>query len=559
MQAGSAAQAGRARAEEMAMGWLADETGLERRRANFVPLTPLSHLRRAADVFAGRTALVYGRTRRSYRDYAARVGRMASALGAAGVAPGDVVATLLPNVPAQAEAHFGVPAAGAVLNAINIRLDAATVSYILDHGGARVLLCDAGHLDLAEAACSAMKGTPPAIIEVADPEAGLPASGRHPEYESWLASGDPDAPWILPEDEWESIALNYTSGTTGRPKGVVYHHRGAYLATMGNAISWRMVLYPVYLTIVPLFHCNGWCHTWMVPMLGGTLVCCRNITAKAIYDAIADEGVTHFGAAPIVLNSLINADPAERRAFDQIVEVFTAGAPPPAATLAAIEPLGFNVTQVYGLTETYGPATECTWLPEWGDPQGAERAALKACTGVLMPMMEEALVHDARGAPTARDGATAGEIVMRGNAVMKGYYRNPDASEEAFAGGVFHSGDIAFQHADGYIKITDRAKDIIISGGENVSSVEVEGILMHHPAVSLCAVVAKPDPKWGEVPCAFVELKAGARTDEAELIAFARARLAGFKTPKAVIFRELPKTSTGKIQKFVLRDLAKLL
>ncbi|PKP73745.1 MAG: acyl-CoA synthetase [Alphaproteobacteria bacterium HGW-Alphaproteobacteria-6] len=539
------------------MGWLADESGLDRTPANFVPLTPLSHLARAADLFADRTALVYGGTRRSYGEYHARVSRLASALVARGVRPGEVVATILPNVPAQAEAHFGVPAAGAVLNTINTRLDADTVGHILDHGQARVVLVDTAFLPLAEAAVAAMEGPAPAIVEVADTEAGIAPSGRYPEYEALLAAGDPGAPWILPGDEWESLALNYTSGTTGRPKGVVYHHRGAYLTTMGTVVSWRMVLHPVYLTIVPLFHCNGWCHVWLMPLVGGTLVCCRDITAKAIYAAIADERVSHFAGAPIVLNALIHAKPEDRRAFDHVVEVITAGAPPPAATLAAIEPLGFNVTQVYGLTETFGPTTECLWRAEWDDLPTEERAAIKARTGVAMPMMEDITVHDDAGRPVPRDDATTGEIAIRGNSVMKGYYRNPEATAEAFRGGWFRSGDIAFQHKDGYIRITDRAKDIIISGGENVSSVEVEGALMHHPAVMLCAVVARPDEKWGEVPCAFVELKEGQDVSEAELIAFARARLAGFKTPKHVVFCDLPKTATGKVQKFELRARAR--
>ena len=541
------------------MGWLADETGLEKCAANHVPLTPLSHLARAADIFAERTAIVYRATRRTYAEYHARVSKLASALAAHGIAPGDVVATLLPNIPAQAEAHFGVPACGAVLNTINIRLDVATVAYIFGHAGAKIVLCDTAFLPLAEAAIKAMQGPAPQIIEVADLQAGLPPSGHYLEYEELLAQGDATAPWVLPSDEWESLAINYTSGTTGRPKGVVYHHRGAYLATTANTISWRMTLYPVYLTIVPLFHCNGWCHAWMIPMLGGTVVCCRDITARAIYDAIADEGVTHFGGAPIVLNTLINAKAEDRRTFAHTVEVFTAGAPPPAATLAAIEPLGFNITQVYGLTETYGPATECIWKPEWEAATGDDRAALKARTGVAMAMLDGAQVQDTKGTPVPRDAAHLGEIAMRGNMVMKGYYKNPQATAEAFRNGWFLSGDIAFQHPDGYIKITDRAKDIIISGGENVSSVEVEGALMHHPAISLCAVVAKPDEKWGEVPCAFVELKPGADVTEAELIKFARARLAGFATPKHVVFCELPKTSTGKIQKFELRAVAKLI
>ena len=541
------------------MGWLADESGLDKTPANYVPLTPLSHLKRAADVHADRTALVWRSSRVSYAEYAARVSRFASALVRRGINPGDVVATLLPNLPAQAEAHFGVPACGAVLNTINTRLDADTVGYIFGHAGARIVLVDSALVPLAEAAIKAMEGLAPQIIEVTDRESGHTPSGHYLEYEAFLAEGDPDFAWIMPEDEWESLAINYTSGTTGRPKGVVYHHRGAYLATMANVIAWQMQLFPVVLTIVPMFHCNAWVQPWLVPMMGGTLVCCRDVTAKAIYDAIADEGVTHFGGAPIVLNTIINARDEDRRPFDHVVQVFTAGAPPPAATLAAIEPLGFNVTQVYGLTETYGPSTECLWRPDWERTAGEERAALKARTGVAMAMLEGAEVHDTHGQPVARDAAHLGEIALRGNMVMKGYYRNPEATRDAFRGGWFRSGDIAFQTPDGYLKITDRAKDIIISGGENVSSVEVEGALMHHPSVSLVAVVAKPDEKWGEVPCAFVELKPGMSATEEELIKFARARLAGFATPKAVVFCDLPKTSTGKIQKFELRAVAKLM
>ncbi|WP_375550334.1 AMP-binding protein [Rhodophyticola porphyridii] len=543
------------------MGWMKDETGLEKRPANHVPLTPLSHLARAASVFPTREALVYGDFRITYAEYHARVSRLASALAKRGVAPGDVVAAMLPNIPAHVEAHFGVPAAGAVLNSINIRLDPGTISYILDHGEAKVVLADTQFLTVLEAAIGAMEGEQPLIVEVPDEQAGYHASGRHLTYDALLAEGDAEAPWIMPQDEWESIALNYTSGTTGRPKGVVYHHRGAYLITLGTPISWRMTLYPRYLTIVPLFHCNNWCHVWAMPALGGTTVCCREITAKNIYDAIADEGVTHFGGAPIVLNMIVNAREDERRSFDHVVEVFTAGAPPAAATLAAIETIGFNVTQVYGLTEVYGPATECTWQDGlWDDLPPDTRAAIKARQGVAFPNMDHVTVMDPETmAQIPMDGAALGEIVMRGNSVMKGYYKNPRATAEAFAGGYFHTGDIAVQHPDSYVQIADRAKDIIISGGENVSSVEVEGALMHHPAVSLCAVVAKPDEKWGEVPCAFVELKEGARATEAELIAFVRERLAGFKTPKHVVFADLPKTSTGKIQKFELRQQAKTL
>jgi fatty-acyl-CoA synthase len=540
------------------MGWLADETGLERCAANFTPLTPLSHLNRAARIVPDREAVVYGARRWTYAQYRDRVTRLASALARAGIAPGDVVATLLPNVPAQVEAHFGVPACGAVLNTINTRLDLDTVTYILGHGAAKAVICDAALIPLAEAAIAALDGPAPLLIEVPDEAAGHPASGRHRDYEDFLSAGDPAFGWVMPQDEWESLALNYTSGTTGRPKGVVYHHRGAYLSTMGQVVSWRMVQFPRYLTIVPLFHCNGWCHAWMIPLLFGTVICCRDITAKAVYDAIAGEGATHLAGAPIVLNTIINARPSDRRPFDHVVEVFTAGAPPPAATLAAIEPLGFNVTQVYGLTETYGPDTECLWQPwAWDDLPQEDRAAIKARTGVAMPFMEEVTVLDGDLNHAPCDGESLGEVAHRGNGVMKGYYRNPEATAAAFRGGWFHSGDLAFRTPDGYIKIADRAKDIIISGGENVSSVEVENALAHHPAVALAAVVAKPDEKWGEVPCAFVELKEGAQATEEELIAFVRSRLAGFKTPKRVVFRELPKTSTGKVQKFELRAAAR--
>jgi len=540
------------------MGWMSDETGLDKTVANFVPLTPLSHLRRAARLFADREAVVYGSIRRSYGEYHERCTRLASGLVKLGVAPGDVVATVLPNIPAHAEAHFGVPACGAVLNAINTRLEADTIAYIFDHGGAKVALVDPQFLPVVADAIELMEGPAPTLIEVADDVAGVHAHGHYTEYEAVLASGDPDFAWIMPEDEWESLALNYTSGTTGRPKGVVYHHRGAYLMTMGTALDWPVPRGARYLTIVPMFHCNNWNHTWMLPMLGGTVVCCRDITPAAIYDAIADEGVSHMGAAPIVLNMVVNAREEERRPFDHVIEVFTAGAPPPAATLAAIEPLGFNVTQVYGLTETYGHVTQCIWKSDWDALPDDDRYAIKARTGVEMSMAEHITSMDADGMDQIpMDAQTQGEIMVRGNTVMKGYLKNPKATAEAFQGGYFHSGDIAFQHDDGYLKIADRAKDIIISGGENISSVEVEGALMKHPAVLLCAVVARPDDKWGETPCAFVELKDGVEATEAEMIAFAREHLAGFKCPKSVVFQELPKTSTGKIQKFELRKVAR--
>jgi fatty-acyl-CoA synthase len=542
------------------MGWMKDETGLEKRAANHVPLSPLSHLRRAAQVFPDHLAVSYGTHRKTYAEYFERCTRLASGLVKLGIAPGDVVATLIPNLPAQAEAHFGVPACGAVLNTINTRLDVGTVAYIFAHGEAKAVLVDPQFLDLAEAAVAEMDGDGPRIIEVPDDPAGWHASGRNMTYEDLLETGDPAFEWIMPQDEWESLALNYTSGTTGRPKGVVYHHRGAYLMTMGTVISWRMTLHPVFMAIVPLFHCNGWNHTWMMPLIGGTLVCCRDVTAPAIYNAIHYEGVTHFGGAPIVLNMLVNAVDEDRRTFERTVEVFTAGAPPAPATLTKIEDLGFNVTQVYGLTETYGHVTECYWKGgDWDDLDKPGVAAIKARQGVAMPMMEPVVIRDSDHNVLPMDGVTQGEIALRGNSVMKGYLKNPEATEEAFKGGYFNSGDIAVQHPDTYVQIADRAKDIIISGGENISSVEVEGVLMGHPDVNLAAVVAKPDDKWGEVPCAFVELKPGTEPDEAGLIAFARKTLAGFKAPKKVVFQELPKTSTGKIQKFELRKTAETL
>ena len=541
------------------MGWMSDEAGLDKCAANYVPLTPLSGLRRAADVYRDELAVVYGDHRKTYAEYIERVTRLASALDRMGVKSGEVVASILPNIPAHAEAHFGVPACGAVLNAINTRLDHHTVAYIFAHGEAKVALVDSQFVPMAEAAIAEMEGDGPVIIEVPDAPHGHPATGRHQTFEDLLASGDPAYPWQMPQDEWESLSLNYTSGTTGKPKGVVYSHRGAYLNAMGQILSWNMVQRPKYLTIVPLFHCNGWCHTWMMPMIGGTIVCCRDITAPAIFDAIANEGVTHFGGAPIVLNMLVNAPQHERRNFGHVVEVFTAGAPPAPATLAKIEPMGFNVTHVYGLTEVYGPATECTWSPSLDRLIGQDRAKAKARQGVAMPFMEHVTVVDENMNQIPMDATADGEIVFKGNGVMKGYYKNPEATDEAFKGGYFHSGDIAIQHPDTYVQITDRAKDIIISGGENISSVEVESALMDHPAVSLAAVVAKPDEKWGEVPCAFVELKDGAETSEAELIAHARELIAHYKAPKKVVFQELPKTSTGKIQKFELRTLAKSL
>ena len=536
------------------MGWMSNEQGLEKTRANYVPLTPLSHLKRASIAFPNRLALSYKLKKYNYLQYHQRVTLLASSLVARGISPGDVIATILPNIPAQVEAHFGIPAAGAVINTINTRLDVKTVAYIFDHGEAKIVLVDTQFLSLAKQAKDMCTGLGPEIIEVEDKSAGFPKSGDHLEYEELLHTGNKNFSWRLPQDEWESLSLNYTSGTTGQPKGVVCHHRGAYLMTMGTVVSWKLQLYPKLLIIVPLFHCNGWNHTWMMPMLGGAVYCCRDVTAKSIYTSISEENITHLGGAPIVLNSIINCPEEDKKTFSHTVEIFTAGAPPAPTTLAAIEAMGFNVTQVYGLTETYGHVTECIWDEKWDDEPQEQKSKIKARQGVAFPMMEEITVLDENQKEIPKDGKTLGEIVIRGNSVMKGYYKNPEATREAFSGGFFHSGDIAVMHDNNYIQIADRAKDIIISGGENVSSVEVEGVLMGHPAVMLCAVVAKADEKWGEVPCAFVELKEGLKVSEKELIAFARTQLAGFKTPKYVFFEDLPKTSTGKIQKFELRQ-----
>ncbi|MBC8411734.1 MAG: AMP-binding protein, partial [Rhodobacteraceae bacterium] len=502
------------------MGWMSNEQGLEKTKANYVPLTPLSHLKRASIAFPNRLALSYGSKKYNYLQYHKRVTLLASSLKARGINPGDVIATILPNIPAQVEAHFGIPAAGAVINTINTRLDVKTVSYIFDHGEAKIVLVDTQFLSLAKQAKRMCKGLGPEIIEVEDKDAGFPKSGDYLEYEELLNTGSDNFSWQLPEDEWESLSLNYTSGTTGQPKGVVCHHRGAYLMTMGTVVSWKLQLYPKLLIIVPLFHCNGWNHTWMMPMLGGTVYCCRDVTAKSIYTAISEENITHLGGAPIVLNSIINCPDPDKKPFSHTVEIFTAGAPPAPTTLAAIEAMGFNVTQVYGLTETYGHVTECIWDEKWDNEPQEKKSEIKARQGVAFPMMEEITVLDKNQKEIPKDGKTLGEIAIRGNSVMKGYYKNPAATIEAFSGGFFHSGDIAMMHDDNYIQIADRAKDIIISGGENVSSVEVEGVLMSHPAVMLCAVVAKVDNKWGEVPCAFVELKEGLNVTEEELIAF---------------------------------------
>jgi fatty-acyl-CoA synthase len=536
--------------------------GLDRNAANFQPLTPLSFLKRAARVWPQRTAIVHGGLRRPYAEFYARSRRLASALAARGIARGDTVAVLLANTPQMLEAHYGVPMLGAVLNTLNTRLDPATIAFQLDHGEAKLLIADREFAGLAQAALKLAKAKP-ALIEVDDaefPHPAFPADGAQPEtdYEALLAAGDPDFEWAMPADEWDAITLNYTSGTTGNPKGVVYSHRGAALMCFANTLAAGLPPHPVYLWTLPMFHCNGWCFPWTLSAVGGTHVCLRWVRAKAMFDAIADHGVTHLCGAPIVMSTLLGAKPDERRPLPGRVSFITAAAPPPEAVLAAMAEAGFDVTHVYGLTETYGPAVVNVWQEEWSALPAAEQARLKSRQGVNYPGEEDLAVLDpVTMEPVPADGETLGEVMFRGNIGMKGYLKNEAATAEAFAGGWFHSGDLGVMHPDGYVQLKDRSKDIIISGGENISSIEVEDALYKHPSVALVAVVARPDPKWGEHPCAFVELKAGASADEGEIIAFARGHLASYKLPRTVVFAELPKTSTGKIQKFVLRERAK--
>ena len=535
------------------------ERDLDKGAANYVPLTPLGFLDRAAAVYPERAAVVHGTLRRNWRETRARALRLASALARRGIGPGDTVAVMAPNVPELFEAHYGVPMAGAVLNALNTRLDAATIAFILDHGEAKVLLADTEFAPTIEAALALCKFKP-LVVDIADPQGPGGKRLGALDYESFLAEGDPDFAWRRPADEWQAIALNYTSGTTGNPKGVVYHHRGAYLNAIGNILVWAMAPQPVYLWTLPMFHCNGWCFPWTVAALAGTNVCVRRVDARAIFDAIAKDGVTHLCGAPIVLGMIVNAKAGDRRELARPVEIMTAAAPPPPAMLEAIEKQGFRVTHVYGLTEVYGPATVCAWHPEWDREDEVERARLKSRQGVRYPVMEGLMVADpATLAPVPADGATLGEVLMRGNTVMKGYLKNKRATAAAFAGGWFHTGDLGVMHPSGYIELKDRSKDIIISGGENISTIEVEQALYRHPAVLEAAVVARADEKWGETPCAFVALKDGAHATEAELIAHCRAILAHYKAPRAVVFGPLPKTSTGKVQKFVLRERTKTL
>jgi fatty-acyl-CoA synthase len=534
-------------------------SGLDKNPANHVPLTPLSFLERTADVFPGRTAWIHGPERRSWGEVRARCRRLAAALWGRGVRPGDTVAAMLPNIPAMLEAHYGVPMTGAVLNGINTRLEPATVAYILGHGRAKVLLTDT---ELAPIVGEALAGlaAPPLVIDVDDPHG--PGGERLGElaYEAFLEEGDPAFEPLYPADEWQAIGLNYTSGTTGHPKGVVIHHRGAYLNAIGQALANDIGLHPVYLWTLPMFHCNGWTFTWGVTLQAGTHVCLRKVEAGPIFELIAAHEVTHLCGAPIVMNMIANAPQSVRRRFAHRVQAMTGGAAPPAAVLRRMADLGIDMVHLYGLTEVYGPSMVCAIQDDWAGLDADELAQRMARQGVRYPTMEAAAVLDPETlAPVPADGATLGEIMHRGNTVMRGYLENPEATAEAFRGGWYHTGDLAVLHPDGYAEVRDRSKDIIISGGENVSSIEVEGALYRHPAVLEAAVVARPDARWGESPCAFVTLKEGSAATADELIAHCRTLLAGFKLPRTIVFGPLPKTSTGKIQKHVLREQARAL
>ena len=534
------------------------DTELDRNPANFQPLTPLGFLERAAAVFPNRTAIIHGPLHRSYAEFYARSRRLGSALAKRGIKRGDTVSVMLANTPAMLECHYGVPMCQAVLNTLNTRLDAPIIAFSLDHADAKVVIIDREFSKVMKDALARAK-VKPLVIDYDDPEcsSGGERLGEI-DYEQFVASGDPNYAWHMPDDEWDAITLNYTSGTTGDPKGVVYHHRGAYLLAVANVVTASMAKHPVYLWTLPMFHCNGWCFPWSLSVVAGTHVCLRAVRASAMFDAIANYKVTHLCGAPIVMASLLNAPAAEKKPLPHVVEFFTAAAPPPEAVLAAMKEAGFNVTHLYGLTECYGPTVVNDWNADWDELSTSEQAAKKARQGVRYGALEALDVLDPTTLnPVKRDGETLGEVMMRGNVVMKGYLKNPKSTQAAFEGGWFHTGDIGVIHPDGYIQLKDRSKDIIISGGENISSIEVEDTLYKHPAIAAAAVVAKPDEKWGETPCAFVELKPGAQASADDLLQWCKKNLAGYKCPRYVVFAEIPKTSTGKIQKFKLREMAK--
>lgn len=533
------------------------DTDLDKTGANYQPLTPLVFLERAASTFPDHAAIVHGRQRYSYAEFYARSRRLASALATEGIGYGDTVSVILANTPAMLEAHHGVPMTGAVLHSINTRLDPPVIAFMLDHADAKVLIVDTEFGDVIAEALKLAR-VKPLLVDYRDFECGIEGKRLGIDYEHLLAGGDPDYAWQMPSDEWNAISLNYTSGTTGNPKGVVYHHRGAALMCYANIIATGMGPHPVYLWTLPMFHCNGWCFPWTLSVVAGTHVCLRQVRSKAMYDAIADHKVTHLSGAPFVMSALLNATEEERRDFDHNVAFSHAAAPPPEAVLGAMAAAGFELTHLYGLTETYGPATINEWHAEWDELPPDQRLAKRARQGVRYVALEGLdVMHPETMTRVEADGETLGEVMFRGNIVMKGYLKNKKATDEAFAGDWFHSGDLGVLHPDGYIQLKDRSKDIIISGGENISSIEVEDVLYKHPAVAAAAVVAKPDTKWGETPCAFVEVRPGAQVTEADIIAYCKEKLARFKCPSRVVFTELPKTSTGKIQKFKLREQAK--